>query len=151
MGITWPPEPMAYEQQMSLLRVLSEITGELARQDAKWGEQNHEDGTGANTVFLFPERVEAKDFAARCREMCDNAHRAGSGTWMHILMEEVFEALAEGAPSRLRAELVQVAAVAVQWIEAIDRRDEPAYSAREHISEPASGIICEGTYLDDVH
>lgn len=32
------------------------------------------------------------------------------------------EALAESDPARLRAELVQVAAVAVCWIEAIDRR-----------------------------
>lgn len=42
--------------------------------------------------------------------------------WRHILDEEVAEALAETDPERLRAELVQVAAVAVQWIEALDRR-----------------------------
>lgn len=33
-----------------------------------------------------------------------------------VLVEEVAEALAEGDPARLRRELVQVAAVTVQWI-----------------------------------
>ena len=36
--------------------------------------------------------------------------------------EEVFEAFAEDDPKLLRAELVQVAAVALQWADAIDRR-----------------------------
>ncbi|HYF53037.1 MAG TPA: hypothetical protein VEA41_02135 [Salinarimonas sp.] len=43
-------------------------------------------------------------------------------TYSQILAEEVAEALAESDPMLLRAELVQVAAVAVQWVEAIDRR-----------------------------
>jgi hypothetical protein len=34
----------------------------------------------------------------------------------------VAEALAEDDPTLLRAELIQVAAVAVAWVEAIDRR-----------------------------
>ncbi len=42
--------------------------------------------------------------------------------WRDILLEEVFEALAEEEPKELRKELVQVAAVAAQWVEAIDRR-----------------------------
>jgi hypothetical protein len=42
--------------------------------------------------------------------------------WVDILEEEVAEAAAESDPAKLRAELVQVAAVAVAWIEAIDRR-----------------------------
>ena len=39
-----------------------------------------------------------------------------------ILAEEVAEVYAESDPDRLRAELIQVAAVCVQWIEAIDGR-----------------------------
>ena len=35
---------------------------------------------------------------------------------------EVAEALAETSPARLRVELVQVAAVCVQWLEALGRR-----------------------------
>ena len=51
---------------------------------------------------------------------------AGNGTWRHILTEEVWEAFAEKDSARLRAELVQVAAAAVNWIEAIDRRQAKA-------------------------
>ena len=54
----------------------------------------------------------------------DNDERVerGSLAWDGILLEEVYEAFAEEDPIKLRSELVQVAAVAVQWIAAIDRR-----------------------------
>ncbi|MEY9934267.1 hypothetical protein ABH926_008932 [Catenulispora sp. GP43] len=39
-----------------------------------------------------------------------------------MLLEEVYEALAEVDPAALRAELVQVAAVAAAWVEDIDSR-----------------------------
>jgi hypothetical protein len=39
-----------------------------------------------------------------------------------VLDEEVWEAFAESDPAKLRAELVQVAAVAFRWIEALDAR-----------------------------
>jgi hypothetical protein len=42
-------------------------------------------------------------------------------TWAHILTEEFYEALAEADPEKLREELVQVAAVAVAWVECLDR------------------------------
>lgn len=75
-------------------RVLQDIVEERARQDAKWGQQNHE-----------------------------------APVWSSILGEEVGEAcqallhdLYGGqAAGTLRKELVQVAAVAVQWIECLDR------------------------------
>lgn len=78
-------------------QVFDDVNDERNRQDAKWGEQNHLDVV-----------------------------------WNAILMEEVGEASQEvlttafGAAAKghgdLREELVQVAAVAVAWIEAIDRR-----------------------------
>ena len=43
-------------------------------------------------------------------------------TFRPVLLEEVSEALAEDDPARLREELLQVAGVAVLWIEALDRR-----------------------------
>ncbi|MER6951259.1 hypothetical protein ABT294_45315 [Nonomuraea sp. NPDC000554] len=46
----------------------------------------------------------------------------GELSWRHILHEEVLEAFAEDDPELLRAELVQVAAVAVKWVQALDRR-----------------------------
>ena len=93
--------------------ILPEIAAERARQDAKWGEQNHPDGTG-NAGDAHVARL--------AKSWCDNAAKRGALTYRHILDEEVQEAFAESDPAKLRAELVQVAAVAVAWIECIDRR-----------------------------
>lgn len=93
--------------------VLTDVAAERARQDAKWGEQNHPDNTGG------PAEGRA---AIGARFACELAAKEGTLTWRHILREEVAEAFAETDPMKLRAELVQVAAVACAWIEAIDRR-----------------------------
>jgi NTP pyrophosphatase (non-canonical NTP hydrolase) len=45
--------------------------------------------------------------------------------WLPILVEEVGEvgkAIVDGTPEEIEHEVVQVAAVAVQWLEAIERR-----------------------------
>ncbi len=103
--------------------VLAHVLDELRRQDVKWGEQNHSDGTGPDIRWqpgiqsTATAAVLADEFRRRCQ-----ANSPGEDTWRDILLEEVAEALAENDPAKLRAELVQVAAVAVQWIEAIDRR-----------------------------
>lgn len=95
------------------MNVINEVLAERERQDAKWGEQNHPDGTGQPHAAHKPYRA---------RRDCENAFAAGRGTWRHILVEEVAEAEAESDVFRLREELIQVAAVAVAWVEAIDRR-----------------------------
>ena len=59
--------------------------------------------------------------AAAAREHCAAATADGSVTFKDVLMEEVAEVFAESDPEKLRAELIQVAAVAVQWVEKIDR------------------------------
>lgn len=97
----------------ALSAVLAEVRAERARQDAKFGEQNHPDGTG------YPGSEGHADY---WRQRCQTAFADDAGTWGHVLLEEVFEALAEADPAQLRTELVQVAAVAVAWAEAIDRR-----------------------------
>lgn len=116
--------------------VADDVAAERARQDAKWGEQNHPDGTGPNTTPLVaivkvawrgnevPVGVQhyAHGLALMAKQTTDHAARAGMVTWRDILLEEVFEALAEDDPAALRTELIQVAAVAQQWAEAIDRR-----------------------------
>jgi hypothetical protein len=98
-------------------RVLQEVLAERIAQDAKWGEQNHPDGTGNKSQ---------QDRAEFARRWCESAFASGYGTWADILTEEVAEAEAERDPVKLRAELVQVAAVATAWIEAIDRRTAAA-------------------------
>lgn len=91
-----------------------DMLNERERQVEKWGEQHHPDGTGAG--YNLPRDVN--------RMECDHAFAAGEGTWRHILLEEVYEALAEEDVEKLRAELVQVGAVAAAWIEDIDSREE---------------------------
>lgn len=103
---------------MALNDVLHDIAEERARQDAKWGEQRHRDGTGA--AYSLSEVAELKVHFARTR--CDRAFDRGNGSWEHILYEEFCEAMAEDDPVLLRAELIQVAAVTAHWIEAIDAR-----------------------------
>ncbi|WP_248960466.1 NUDIX hydrolase [Sphaerisporangium perillae] len=109
----------------SLARVLSDVAVERVAQDAKWGLAEHADGTG-------PERTAAADRAKRAVEEA----KAGQGvTWRHILHEEVLEAFAEDDPDALRAELVQVAAVAVKWIQALDQRGRTDSVAQEPPAE----------------
>ena len=117
--------------------IAREVLAERDRQDGKWGEQNHPDGTGPDATPLgdFTWRrafqdgkahtldgTSAKTLAACAKEVTDVAAKQGNVTWADILGEEHFEALAEDDPAKLRAELIQVAAVAIQWVAAIDRR-----------------------------
>lgn len=114
------------------LSISSEISLERERQQAKFGEQNCPDAICEQPSAICTS-LEAKELTNRHAEQ-------GLLTWLDILVEEVAEAADEaydvanateatnfdpswvGAEQRLRAELVQVAAVAVAWIEAIDRR-----------------------------
>lgn len=97
------------------LGLLYEIAAERHRQDLKWGEQNHPDGTGGE---------EATYLADALRAWCDESHGKGTGTWASILVEEVAEALAEADEDKLAVELLQSAAVAVGWVESIRRRQQ---------------------------
>jgi len=102
------------------LGVFDEVATERLNQDKRFGEQNHPDIGGPNADRL-------RQYYSRNADdhRHDNDHRGDWPlAWDGILLEEVYEALAESDPAKLRAELVQVAAVAVAWIEAIDRRTE---------------------------
>lgn len=116
------------EQDGSAIADLAGIVDEIRRQDAKWGDQSrHPDGTGPDT---HPLRMRgsanldlrtATEVADLLRSDCEDGFRRQRGTWRHILLEEVGEALAEDGPA-LDVELHQVAAVAVQWVAARARR-----------------------------
>ena len=101
----------------------------------KHGDQSHlPDGTGprvrleamAGNAFGLGMDLRADDLArwakARCKAASQNEGGNGTITYEHILTEEWAEALAESDPAALRAELIQLAAVAVQWVETLDRR-----------------------------
>lgn len=112
---------------------LVEIRDEAMRSIVKHGEQWHLPmGTGPGTLPLVtgPQipgafRVSAAGKLADLFTRDTKAHSFNEGgdgtvTWWHVLREEVFEAAAEADPAALRAELVQVAAVALKMIEALD-------------------------------
>jgi hypothetical protein len=92
--------------------ILNDITTEVDRQHAKWGLQHHPDGT----------REDNKGMADWARKDTDQAAADGVLSWLDILCEEFFEASAEVSWPKLRAELIQVAAVCVSWIEDGDER-----------------------------
>jgi hypothetical protein len=101
-------------QLHAMERVLNDVWEERARQHAQWGEQNLPDGT-------CPARASRARRGA-AKRACDKAAAQGKVTFAHVLAEEFFEVLCETDPVALRNELLQVAAVACQWVEAIDRR-----------------------------
>ncbi|WP_405180259.1 hypothetical protein OG225_02660 [Nocardia sp. NBC_01377] len=101
----------------------AEVLAERARQDARWGVQDHADGTGGKA---------AHDQVRVMRAQCDDAARNGRLTFRHILSEEVAEAFAETDPTKLRTELVQVAAIAQAWIAKLDRQTRPRTDLPHH-------------------
>ena len=103
---------MKLETRLDMHDVSAEVEDEVERQYELWGEQNHPDGTGG---------WYGHD-AWRWKRKNEIAVLDGKIAWDLILLEEVYEALAESDPEKLREELIQVAAVAVQWAMAIDRR-----------------------------
>ena len=118
----------------SVFEALMEVAQERSRQDARWGQQNHPDGTGKKSVPLnrivhngpISGRSGSNHFAfglsLMAKQATDRAAKEGMVSWADILLEEVFEAMAEDSPALLVQELTQVAAVAVAWVEALERR-----------------------------
>lgn len=105
------------------------VLEERARQDIKWGPQNHPSGTRDDARLLRDTSLPTYGtLAYRAKQATDEHARRGDVTYADIFVEEVFEALSCDHPDELRKELVQVAAVAVAWIEAINRNEaaEPA-------------------------
>lgn len=100
--------------------VVREVCEERNAQYAQWGQQDHPLTPPDRTLGLLHSR---KHQRAADLWKALNAERVKSGriAWDGILLEEVYEALAEDDPAKARAELVQVAAVAVAMIESIDR------------------------------
>ncbi|WP_340640860.1 sulfurtransferase [Nocardioides zhouii] len=108
--------------------IAGEIAAERRRQVTRWGRQDHPSiGPAGSEPF--------GRIADRWKAINDARMETGAHSWDAILLEEVFEALAESDPARRRAELVQLAAVAAAEIEAIDRfgvlRRGPLISPRE--------------------
>jgi hypothetical protein len=103
--------------------IVIEVLTERYNQHEKWGEQSHPMIADVTDEAVADGHAYFGEMADRYKAL--NARSAAEGRldWAGILLEEVYEALAEVDPEHQRAELVQVAAVAVAAIEAIDRRE----------------------------
>lgn len=95
-------------------RLLRLVGTERRRQDDRWGPQDHPLGTGSAPF---------KALAETYRKACDDAAERDGLTWAHIVLEEVFEALAEDDPAKFALEALQSAAVLVAAVESLVRAD----------------------------
>jgi len=94
-------------------QILGAIVSERRRQDEKHGFPIHRIDGSSNDY---------ENRSIEAHRLTDLHTREDRLTWADVLLEEVYEALAEENPDKLRAELIQVAASAMKWIEAIDLR-----------------------------
>lgn len=107
--------------------IFAEIDAERARQDAKWGPVKRGPwvATGVEKlsatkrcwVYDLPNEEVAKCTCELEREVM------GDPSFAAFTIEELVEVVSAGDEVSMRAELVQLAACAVKWLEAIDLKD----------------------------
>lgn len=99
-----------------IVQIFESVIEERDRALAKWGIQNHPDGTQDSEW-----NRRARDHQ---REIVDQQAEGGMGgsNWYDILLEEVFEAGAETDLVALDKELCQVMQVCTVWREDLQRR-----------------------------
>lgn len=118
---------MTTEQHRVMEGVLNRVRQERARQFNQYGSNDSlKDGTGLNTRWLAPLSWEPAG-AVETRFRADYEEfeaETGNPTWVHLIREEVAEAFQETDDARLVAELTQVAALCVSWVEKILSRNE---------------------------
>lgn len=112
---------MKYEPWMAnTVPVLIAVLEERVQQERRYGHVNDklEWGTGPHTQWLRPYTDEPASAIERLlRE--EYMAQPGLPTWAFLVREEIAEAFLEADPARLEAELVQVAALCVSWVERI--------------------------------
>lgn len=111
----------------STARVLADVAAERVRQVARYGENDDIPfGTGPDAIWLAPYSYDDATQVERGFR-ADYALEGGDAgaTWMRLLREELSEVALETDHVRLRAELIQLAALAASWAERIDRIQQP--------------------------
>ena len=106
------------DEHISTEDVLDDVMSERLRQIQLWGHQSLQDWTGPDRSYI---NLGVNSGIVKRLQHFNDTY--GQPSWAHVLLEEVFEALSEEDQKKLRAELVQVAAVAVSWVEDIDRQN----------------------------
>lgn len=135
-------------------RILSEVLATRSRQDDHHGQQNHPDldPRDIDIVTRHEYAFRADNWASHNAERATptiTSGRCGYGhpsdgphphtAWDGLLLEVAYRALAEAHPVRLRARLVDLAALAVAWAEDVDRR----------INTQAAVYVPPGNYVRD--
>ena len=117
--------------------ILEMVFAERQSQEARYGGTNDklESGTGPGTAWLLPYTFDsAQQIQRQVRYDYEDWEAEGQlPTWLHLVREEIAEAfeLHEDDPN-LVAELVQVAALCVSWVERLTAKaDERMVSALE--------------------
>lgn len=111
---------------MTVGSILTEIGLERGAQDAKWGApKDVPNGTGIDGSLLGYSFGELRDMMQSAVDELAARHESKLAA---VLLEEVFEALAEDDDAMLRIELIQVAAVAAKWVQIIDERAQAVTS-----------------------
>lgn len=124
----WARSYPRIELSAALNVVQFDVIPERWNQLKKWGVRGLPDGTDSFNI------IDANEYRLQCQREFAN----GEGSWLDVLLEEVYEASAETAPEKLRTELVQVAAVAIAWIEDIDKRQLTRIREAEELKELAA-------------
>lgn len=115
--------------------VLADVLEERRRQQALRGRQH------------LPSHLAGIDalLVRRLLRVCRDRQDAGEVSWPWVLLEEACEAVLAAGAER-RDELVQVAAVACQWVEGMDAADAPATGLRlcTHLDANGRPKTCAG-------
>jgi hypothetical protein len=116
--VYWELEEVGDRSSSRLLKILNEVKSEIERQDERFPwprEAGHMDFLSGDIDDRSKALTALMDCEAPGRH--ENETRP---TWASILAEEVGEFAATSDPTNARAEAVQVAAVAVSIVQAID-------------------------------
>lgn len=115
------------KDQVKTVTVLEMVFDERVRQNAQHGDAmvHMEDGTGPTVQWLYPINTNRADIIEKAlrrnydiTRAVDNGHPTGALTRMHLVREEIAEAFErEGDDPEFIAEIIQVAALCVQWVE----------------------------------
>lgn len=96
---------MTEREEWKKYLVVTDVVEERERQDAKWGQQNHDP--------QFWMAILGEEFGELCLAVNETVFNNGP------------EERAKGGYTNMRQEAIQVAAVAVQFVEMLDRRFKP--------------------------
>jgi hypothetical protein len=118
----WAPRP-------GLGGILDEIAVRRARQRTAYGADEHAlpDGTGQ-----YPEIIDAD----ATRMVCEQAAEGGYLDWLHIVRAAAGQVYAESRRTELRTALVDLAAFATGWIQALDHRTDGITAPMALVDQP---------------